>query len=44
MKKKSKRGKWSRDKWIRILELLKEMSPEERDRCLRATNIFWGYR
>ena len=43
MKKKiEKRGKWARDPWIRILELLSKMSPEERQRCIRATAQFYG--
>lgn len=40
-KKQDKRGKWARDKWIRILELLTEMPPEERQRCIRATAEFY---
>jgi hypothetical protein len=39
-KKPDKRGKWSRDSWIRILELLAKMPKEERDRCVRATTDF----
>lgn len=31
-----KYGKWSRIPWIRILELLSEMTKEERQRCIRA--------
>lgn len=33
--KAEKRGKWARDPWIRILQLLSEMPPEERERCIR---------
>lgn len=40
-RKKDKRGKWVRDPWIRILELLAAMSFEERQRCLRATTEFF---
>lgn len=41
--RKDRRGKWSRDPWIRILELLAPMSSEERTRCIRATaNFFDG--
>lgn len=39
--KKEKRGKWSRDPWIRILELLSQMSKEERARCISATAEFY---
>lgn len=38
---KEKRGKWSRDPWIRILELLDKMPVEERHRCIRATKDFY---
>lgn len=46
MKKKKieKRGKWARDPWIRILELLSQMSEEERARCIRATAAFYEVR
>lgn len=37
----SKQGKWSRDSWIRILELLAKMPQEERQRCLKATTKFY---
>lgn len=40
-KKSDRRGKWSRDPWIRILQLLNSMPAEERRRCIRATIIFW---
>lgn len=41
--KKDKRGKWSRDPWIRTLEILARLSKEERSRCIRATvNFFHG--
>lgn len=39
--KKEKRGKWARDPWIRILELLSKMSYEERQRCIKATSDFY---
>jgi len=38
---KDRRGKWSRDPWIRILELLAPMSPVERARCIQATAQFY---
>lgn len=38
---KAKRGKWARDPWIRILELLYQMTLEERERCLRATTEYF---
>lgn len=38
---KETRGKWSRDPWIRILELLSKMTYEERQRCLKATVNFY---
>jgi hypothetical protein len=40
-KKPSKRGKWAREPWIRILELLAGMTFEERQRCLQATVAFF---
>lgn len=40
-KQPSKRGKWAREPWIRILELLAEMSFEERQRCISATVAFF---
>lgn len=39
--KKERRGKWSRDPWLRVLELLANMSEEERARCIRATAKFF---
>ncbi len=45
MKKKTeKRGKWRRDPWLRILELLSKMTAEERARCIRATAQFFSTR
>jgi hypothetical protein len=41
VKKKTKLGKWSRDPWIRILELLNQMPKNERDRCIKATSDFF---
>jgi hypothetical protein len=43
-KKPERRGKWKRDPWIRILELLASMSFEERQRCIRATAAFYSGR
>lgn len=43
-KPKDKRGKWSRDPWIRILYLLAEMGFEERHRCIKATLAFFDGR
>ena len=40
-KKSERRGKWSRDPWIRILELLAQMTQEERKRCIDATVVFF---
>lgn len=40
-KKKERRGKWARDPWIRILELLSKMPIDERERCITATAIFF---
>lgn len=40
-KKTDKRGKWARDPWIRILELLAKMPKEERERCINATAAFF---
>lgn len=43
-KKKPPRREWqwgSREPWIRILEILSKMSFEERQRCIRATEIFY---
>ncbi len=42
--KKERRGKWSRDPWIRILEILAAMSKDERRRCLHATLAFFENR
>lgn len=39
--KKPNRGKRARDPWFIILELLKDMTVEERTRCLRATAAFF---
>lgn len=41
LKKQEKRGKWQRDPWLRILELLSKMTHEERQRCIRATAAFY---
>lgn len=41
MKKKDRRGKWARDPWVRILELLSKMTKEERQRCMAATVEFY---
>lgn len=41
---KGKRGKWYRDPWLRILQMLGEMSYEERQRCIRATADFYKNR
>ena len=43
-KSQKKTGKWARDPWIRILELLAQMSKEERERCIRATAAFYNGR
>ncbi len=40
-KKIEKRGKWARNPWVRILELLSKMPYEERHRCLFATVEFF---
>lgn len=39
--KKEKRGKWARDPWIRILQLLAAMPKAERQRCIQATLNFY---
>lgn len=40
-KKKDKRGKWSLDPWIRVLQILSEMPINERRRCIKATADFY---
>ncbi len=43
-KKKLPRKCWqygSREPWIRILEILSKMEFEERQRCIKATEIFY---
>jgi hypothetical protein len=40
-KQTDSRGKWARDPWIRILQLLAKMPMGERERCIRATAAFY---